>query len=100
MSNRKVIQKVFRFDYANEILLILEVVHLYVCGPLEEHTIGVNRYFVLFADEFSRNLWINVCHTPNLPYLLYNFCGPTAHAWIHHFITIIALTFILHGLKA
>ena len=39
---------------------ILEVVHSNVCGPFEEHTIGRNKYFVLFVDEFIRNLWIYV----------------------------------------
>ena len=35
---------------------ILEVVHSDVCGPFEEHTIGEKKYFVLFVDEFIRNL--------------------------------------------
>ena len=39
---------------------ILKVVYLDVCGPFEEHTIGGNKYFVLFVDEFSRKLWIYV----------------------------------------
>ncbi|XP_050875176.1 uncharacterized protein LOC127078793 [Lathyrus oleraceus] len=37
---------------------ILEVVHSDVCESFEEHTIGGNRYFVLFVDEFSRKLWV------------------------------------------
>src|ERR1043165_7930307 len=39
---------------------ILEVVHSDVCGPFEEHTIGGNRYFVSFVDDFSRKFWIYV----------------------------------------
>lgn len=35
---------------------ILKVVHSDVCGTFEEHTIGGNKYFVLFVNEFSRNL--------------------------------------------
>jgi len=37
---------------------ILEVVHSYVCGPFEDHTIGENRYFVSIVDEHSRKLWV------------------------------------------
>lgn len=35
---------------------VLEMVHSYVCGPLEEHIIGGNRYFVSFIDEYSNKL--------------------------------------------
>lgn len=39
---------------------ILEVVHSNVCSPFEDHTIGGNKYFVSFIDEYSQKLWIYV----------------------------------------
>jgi len=36
----------------------LEVIHSDVCGPFEVKSIGENRYFVTFIDEFTRKLWI------------------------------------------
>lgn len=39
---------------------ILEVVHLNVYSPFEDHAIGGNMYFVSFLDEYSRELWIYV----------------------------------------
>lgn len=39
---------------------ILEVVHSDVCGPFEDHTIGGNKYFVSFADDYSQIFWIYV----------------------------------------
>jgi len=36
----------------------LEVIHSDVCGPFEVKSVGGNRYFVTFTDEFTRKLWI------------------------------------------
>jgi len=36
----------------------LEVIHYDVCGPFEVKSVGGNRYFVIFIDEFTRKLWI------------------------------------------
>jgi len=36
----------------------LEVIHSDVCGPFEVKSVGENRYFVTFIDEFTRKLWI------------------------------------------
>ena len=36
----------------------LEVIHSNVCGPFELKSVGGNRYFVTFIDEFTRKLWI------------------------------------------
>jgi len=38
----------------------LELVYLDVCGPLEEVSIGENRYFVIFIDDFIRRMWVNL----------------------------------------
>lgn len=35
---------------------ILEVVHSYVCGLFEDHTIGGNMYFISFMDEHNIKL--------------------------------------------
>lgn len=39
---------------------ILEVVHSDVLGSFEYHSIGGNKYFVSFVDEYSQKLWIYV----------------------------------------
>ena len=53
-----------RYSFVSTMLIrssyILEVVHSDVCGPFEEYTIGGNKHFVLFVDEFNRKLWIFV----------------------------------------
>ena len=37
---------------------LLEVVYTDVCGPFEIESLGGNRYFVTFIDDYSRKLWI------------------------------------------
>ncbi|CAL0302269.1 unnamed protein product [Lupinus luteus] len=37
---------------------LLHVVYSDVCGPFEVPSLGGNRYFVSFVDEFSRKKWI------------------------------------------
>jgi len=36
----------------------LEVVYSDVCGPLNSNSLGGNRYFLTFVDEFTRKIWI------------------------------------------
>ena len=36
----------------------LEVVYSDVCGPLDSNSLGGNRYFLTFVDEFTRKIWI------------------------------------------
>ena len=33
---------------------VLEIVHSDVCGPLQENSVGGNRYFVTFVDDYTR----------------------------------------------
>ncbi|GAU34373.1 hypothetical protein TSUD_217130 [Trifolium subterraneum] len=42
---------------------VLEVVHSDVCGPFDEKSLGANRYFITFVDEFSRKMWIYLIQT-------------------------------------
>lgn len=37
---------------------LLDVLYSDVCGPFETASIGGNKYFVSFVDEYSRKLWI------------------------------------------
>ena len=37
---------------------LLEAVYTDVCGPFEIESLGGNRYFVTFIDDYSRKLWI------------------------------------------
>ena len=36
----------------------LELVHTNVCGPMNISSIGGNKYFLTFIDDFSRKTWI------------------------------------------
>lgn len=35
---------------------VLKVVHSDICGPFEVPSLGVNKYFISFVDEYSRML--------------------------------------------
>ena len=37
---------------------LLKVVYSDVCGPFEELSLGKNKYFVTFIDEYSRMIWL------------------------------------------
>jgi len=37
---------------------LLELVHTYVCGPMNISSIGGNKYFLTFIGDFSRKTWI------------------------------------------
>jgi len=36
----------------------LELVHTDVCGPMNLSSVGGNKYFLTFIDDFSRKTWI------------------------------------------
>jgi transposase InsO family protein len=36
----------------------LQLVHTDICGPIEPMSLGGNRYFITFIDDFSRKLWV------------------------------------------
>ncbi|KAI5312594.1 hypothetical protein L3X38_041767 [Prunus dulcis] len=36
----------------------LELVHTDLCGPMQNESIGGNRYFIIFIDDFSRMCWV------------------------------------------
>ena len=42
----------------NRALVILESVHIDVCGTFSVASIKKHRYYVIFVDEFSRKCWI------------------------------------------
>jgi transposase InsO family protein len=48
----------FSRDAGSKTKAILEVVYSDVCGPIQVESIGGNRYFVSFIDDFSRKLWV------------------------------------------
>lgn len=39
------------------------MVHSDVCGPIEEESLGGNRYFLSFVDEHSRMMWVYLIKT-------------------------------------
>ncbi|KAK2403406.1 putative mitochondrial protein [Trifolium repens] len=56
-------RKSFVSDIAMRAKQVLGVVHTDVCGPFETLSLGGNRYFVSFVDEFSRMMWIYLIKT-------------------------------------
>lgn len=36
----------------------LQLVHTDICGPIEPHSFGGNKYFISFIDDFSRKVWV------------------------------------------
>ena len=38
--------------------MILERIHIDVCGPFSVASIAKHRYYVIFVDDFSRKCWI------------------------------------------
>lgn len=38
----------------------LGVVHFDVCGSFEVHSLGGNKYFVSFVDDFTRMTWVSL----------------------------------------
>jgi hypothetical protein len=36
----------------------LEIVHAYLCGPMQTQYIGGMFYFLTFIDDFSRKFWV------------------------------------------
>ena len=36
----------------------LELVHADVCGPMQTSSLGGNRYFLLFTDDYTRMNWV------------------------------------------
>lgn len=37
---------------------LLSLVHSDICGPMEEKSLGGNRYFLTFIDDASRKVWV------------------------------------------
>nr|KYP39567.1 Retrovirus-related Pol polyprotein from transposon TNT 1-94 [Cajanus cajan] len=37
---------------------VLEVIYTDVCGPFEVPSLGGNRYFITFIDDFSKRIWL------------------------------------------
>jgi hypothetical protein len=42
----------------NHALVILERVHIYVCGPFSVASTTKHKYYVIFVDDFSHKCWI------------------------------------------
>ena len=38
----------------------LKFVHTNICGSLDPVSLGGNRYFIIFIDDFSRKLWVYI----------------------------------------
>jgi transposase InsO family protein len=38
---------------------VLELVHANLCGPMQTESLGDNKYFFLFIDDYSRMIWMH-----------------------------------------
>ena len=47
----------FSEDAGSRSKATLEVIYSNVCGPIQVDSMGGNKYFVTFIDDFSRKLW-------------------------------------------
>jgi hypothetical protein len=48
----------FSKDVSSKAKAILDVVYSDVCGPIQVESIGGNKYFVSFIDDYIRKLWL------------------------------------------
>lgn len=37
---------------------ILDLVHIYLCGPMRTRIFYGDKYFMIFTDDFSRMMWV------------------------------------------
>lgn len=44
---------------------LLHLVHTDLCGPMEEDSLGGNKYFLTFIDDFSRKTFIFLIKNKN-----------------------------------
>ena len=62
MCEGRIYGKHFRNSFPKESLSRsirpLQLVHADICGPINPHSLGKNRYFLLFIDDFSRKTWV------------------------------------------
>ena len=57
---------------SNQKLEKLELVYSNICGPMEVHLLGGNKYFVAFIDDTSRKTWVYLMHTKIRYYNIFN----------------------------
>ena len=38
--------------------VFLELIHTDICGPIKNPSLGSQRYFLIFIDDFSRMTWV------------------------------------------
>ncbi|KAI5312051.1 hypothetical protein L3X38_041224 [Prunus dulcis] len=61
-SMKKMQQTQMREPFENEKLWgaknPLELIHTDVCGPMQNESIGGNKYFITFIDDYSRMCWV------------------------------------------
>ncbi|CAJ2635289.1 unnamed protein product [Trifolium pratense] len=55
----------FKSEVASRARQQLEVIYSDVCGPFEVPSLGGNKYFISFIDEFSRMMWIYLIKAKN-----------------------------------
>jgi hypothetical protein len=47
----------FSKDAGSKAKDVLDLIYSDVCGPMQVDSIGDNKYFVSFIDDFSRKMW-------------------------------------------
>ncbi|WVZ02284.1 hypothetical protein V8G54_023090 [Vigna mungo] len=51
-------RNVFKHYTYKRAVQVLDIIYADLCGPFDVPSLGGNKYFLLFVDEFSRKLWI------------------------------------------
>ncbi|KAB2623500.1 retrovirus-related Pol polyprotein from transposon TNT 1-94 [Pyrus ussuriensis x Pyrus communis] len=50
--------KMHREPFDKEKMWTLDLMHTDVCGPMQNESIGGNKYFITFIDDFSNMCWV------------------------------------------
>ena len=45
-------------DLEKQVTKPLEIVYLSVCSPMKNMSVGGAKYFIIFLDDFLKNVWV------------------------------------------
>ena len=50
----------------------MQLIHTDICGPLDHVSLGGNRYFITFIDNFNRKLWVYILEEKSAFFTTFN----------------------------
>ena len=62
----------------------LQLVHTDICGPLDLVSLGGNRYFNIFIDDFRRKLWVYIIKEKSAIFTIFKNFKPLVEAESGH----------------